>query len=109
MLVLLKTIVLDEYKTILKGAFVTEIKPLIPISIKALKNSSKQLPNLHRDREHGTLFIRQNPDIYRIINLEASDAHRRPELSLEVDTLEDLEVISAIITHFEGRLDYSLS
>jgi len=77
--------------------------------LEALKNSSQRLPNLHRDREHGTLFIRQNPDIYRIMNLEASDAHRRPELSLEVDTLEDLEVISAIITHFEGRLDYSLS
>ena len=77
--------------------------------LEALKNSSQRLPNLHRDREHGTLFIRQNPDIYRIMNLEASDAHRRPELSLEVDTLEDLKVINAIITHFGGRLDYSLS
>lgn len=59
-------------------------------------------------REHGTLFIRQNPDIYSIHNIEAPVRHKRPELELEVDTEEDFRVVSSIIENFYPRMDYTL-
>ena len=51
-------------------------------------------------REHGTLFIRRNPDLYRLLNLEAPPQWRRPELEIEVDVLEDVAVIEAVLNHF---------
>lgn len=51
-------------------------------------------------REHGTLFIRRNPGLYRLRNIEAPPDLRRPELEIEVDTGEDFAVISAIFAHF---------
>ena len=60
-------------------------------------------------REHGTGYIRQNPEIYRLLNLEAVGPERRPELVIEVDTAEDLEVVRTIIEHFHPRNDFSLA
>lgn len=54
-------------------------------------------------REHGTLYIRMNPNIYKIINVEAPEKWYRPELELEVDTKEDVYVISTIIEHFNSE------
>lgn len=51
-------------------------------------------------REHGTLFIRRNPDLYRLLNLEAPSQWRRPELEIEVDAPEDIPVIEAVLEHF---------
>jgi spore coat polysaccharide biosynthesis protein SpsF len=59
-------------------------------------------------REHGTLFIRHNPGLYRLLNLEAPPALRRPDLELEVDTEADLAVVGAVLQRFAGRADFSL-
>jgi spore coat polysaccharide biosynthesis protein SpsF len=59
-------------------------------------------------REHGTLYVRQNPERYRLLNVEAPPHLRRPDLELEVDTEEDLEVIEAIVKNFNGRTDFTL-
>lgn len=59
-------------------------------------------------REHGTLFIRQHPDLYRLLSVEATGNQRRPELELEVDTIEDFTVLEQILLHFQGRPDFSL-
>jgi spore coat polysaccharide biosynthesis protein SpsF len=59
-------------------------------------------------REHGTLYIRHNPQRYRLYNLEAPAELRRPELELEVDSALDLEVIAEILRHFGERLDFTL-
>ena len=77
-------------------------------STKALSDSSDRLPRSDPRREHGTLFIRQNPDIYKITNLEAPVRHHRPDLGLEVDTSEDFQVIARVIEHFSGRADFAL-
>lgn len=76
-------------------------------SLKALRDAAERTgdPSI---REHGTLFIRQHPDIYRIQNVAACGTHQRPELEIEVDSPEDMSVISAIVDHFADRLDYSL-
>ena len=59
-------------------------------------------------REHGTLYIRTHPEIYKLHNYEAPPHWRRPDLSLEVDTMEDITVMDRIITHFRGSIDFTL-
>lgn len=59
-------------------------------------------------REHGTGFMRQNPDVFRLLNIEAPDHQRRPELEIEVDTAEDFEVVKSVIEHFSPHTDFSL-
>ncbi len=51
-------------------------------------------------REHGTLYIRQNPSFYKVKNIVAPTKWHRPELELEVDTEEDIYVVSKIFEHF---------
>ena len=51
-------------------------------------------------RQHVAVNIDQHPDRYRICNLEAPPWFRYPDLHLEVDTLADFEVVSAIYEHF---------
>ena len=51
-------------------------------------------------REHVGPHIYQHPERYRICNLEAPPWFHYPELYLEVDTPEDLRVMSAIFEHF---------
>lgn len=76
-------------------------------SVDALADSDRRVVD-EAIREHGTLFIRQHPEIYKIINLDAPEQFHRPELELEIDTIEDLEVIRIILGHFSGRIDYRL-
>lgn len=59
-------------------------------------------------REHGTLFLRQHPDIYAVKNIEAQGIFRRPDIHLDVDTECDIGVIEAILRHFTPRKDFTL-
>jgi len=77
-------------------------------SVSALEDAA----NRARDpgvREHGTLFIRQHPGIYRLHNIEAPDELRYPEMEIELDTAEDFQVIEAIFRHFleQGQPDFN--
>ena len=77
-------------------------------SVAALQDSDDRVAASDPIREHGILFIRQNPQLYKVINLEAEGKRRRPEVELEVDSREDLDVVTAIIQHFDPRIDFSL-
>lgn len=59
-------------------------------------------------REHGTLYLRQHPEIYRVKNIEAQGALRRPAIHLDVDTEADVGIIDAILHHFLPRRDFTL-
>ena len=48
------------------------------------------------DREYVGVHIRSRPDRYRILNVEAPPWCHYPDLYLEVDTLEDFKVVTAI-------------
>ena len=50
------------------------------------------------EREHVTLFIYQNPKLFRIHFVEASGILKRPDLRLTVDTEEDLRLVREIFT-----------
>ena len=68
-------------------------------SVAALKDAhtrSKE-PNV---KEHGTLFIRQHPELYNLLNIEAPDDLYYPEMEIELDTAEDFQVIETIYRHF---------
>lgn len=52
-------------------------------------------------REHVSIHIYKNPDIFKCKNITAPDNLNYPELFLEVDTEEDFEVVKTIICHFE--------
>jgi spore coat polysaccharide biosynthesis protein SpsF len=42
------------------------------------------------------MHIKQNPKMFRVLNLIAPKEYRRPDLSLTLDTSEDLEVLRAL-------------
>lgn len=75
--------------------------------VSALADADRRIQDMSI-REHGTLFIRQNPTIYRIRNVEAPPDYHLPEIELEIDTEEDLFIISAVIEYFNGRADFTL-
>ena len=56
-------------------------------------------------REHVSIHFKQNRDKFNVFNLEAPAYYHYPEVYLEVDTQEDLKMISKIITHFTNS-DY---
>ena len=70
-------------------------------SARALADADKRCSDAET-REHGTLYIRQNPERYRLLNVEAPPHLRRPDLELEVDTEADLAVIETIVRNFAG-------
>ena len=61
-------------------------------------------------REHVGIHITKNPR-YRVLNLEAPEHYRHPEMYLEVDTGNDLKFVSNIIEHFVdlGQRHFSLA
>jgi len=59
--------------------------------------------------EHATLFLRQHPEFFKAVNIEAQGKLRRPDIHLDVDTEEDFRVITAIAEHFAPRGDFTLA
>ena len=67
---------------------------------KALRKSST-LVSTREEREHVTMHIRQNPRIFKTLNIIAPRPYRHPEISVTLDTKEDLEVLSFIAKNFK--------
>tara|TARA_X000000368_G_C23022156_1_gene708467 strand:- start:948 stop:1697 length:750 start_codon:yes stop_codon:yes gene_type:complete len=75
--------------------------------LSTLKDSNDRV-NDKKIREHGTLFIRQNPNLYKIKNIVAPEKWNYPELELEVDTKEDIIVISEIFNYFQNNDSFGI-
>jgi len=54
------------------------------------------------EREHVTIHIRKNPQLYKIHNVSAKN-ESHPEWRVCVDTNEDLELIKKIFKHYKGK------
>jgi len=67
---------------------------------EALRKSSG-LASKQEEREHVTMHIRQNPLIFKILNIVAPKPYRHPEISVTLDTKEDLEVLRFIAKNFK--------
>jgi len=76
-------------------------------SVKALQDSAARCQD-PAIREHGTMYLRQHPELYKLKNIEAKGRLRRPDIYLDVDTEVDVRVIEAILNHFAPRNDFSL-
>jgi len=60
-------------------------------------------------REHVGIHIYQKPDVFRIENLEAPAWLTWPDIHFEVDTDEDFDLLTRVITHFwESNPGFSL-
>jgi len=64
---------------------------------------SASMTNTPLDREHVTLHIIDNPDIFSRIDLPAPRSHRWPELEITLDESADYELIKRIIEHFTPK------
>lgn len=65
-------------------------------SLKALEDAAQERVPAEA-REHGTLFIRQHPERYRLYNIAAPLQLFYPGISVELDTKEDFVIIKNII------------
>ena len=77
-------------------------------SVKALEDSSKRAvsPDI---REHGTLFIRQHPEHYRLYNVEAPPELHLPDMEIELDTMEDFIMIKTIFENlYPSKPDFTI-
>jgi len=66
---------------------------VMPIEVLERMNRLAKLPE---DREHVTLYAYNNPDVFRINNVDAEGKLRRPEITLTVDTAEDFNRVEKI-------------
>ena len=72
------------------------------------KMAQMELSNI--EREHVTMKIRQNPDLFKTLNLVAPLRLRRPNYSVTLDTQEDYRVINQVydeMSKLYGR-DYGI-
>lgn len=67
------------------------------IDARALDKAERESHGL-AVREHATLFLRQNPQHFRIKNIEAPPQWYRPEISLELDEPKDLELFTRLVS-----------
>ncbi len=71
------------------------------ISVSALKKAHQHGEDRHRS-ELCTLFIAENPDVFKIQRVHPPDKLRRPDLRLTVDTPEDLMVVRKLYEDLKG-------
>ena len=69
------------------------------LSLNALKRSASMTKNAV-DREHVTLHIRNNPDLFSHLNLVAPPELFWPDLGLTLDEEADYELLTRIIQYF---------
>jgi len=92
----------NDLKTTFPPGMEVEVFTIEALADAATRTNDKSV------REHGTLFIRKNPDCYKLLNVEALGMRRRPELCLGVDTSVDAEVIDSVVKFFRDEKTFSL-
>lgn len=106
---------IDYFKTKNLDFYGNDLKTTFPpgFEVEIVKSKAFLKSDLLCDdpeiREHGTLFIRLNPDIFSIQNFEYINTYNFiPHLTL--DTQEDFELITTIFEYFysKSHLDFSI-
>jgi spore coat polysaccharide biosynthesis protein SpsF len=65
-----------------------------------LEDSNKNADKDYQ-KEHVTKYITENPEKFKLHNVEAEGILRRPEIRITLDTIEDFKLIEKIILHFD--------
>jgi spore coat polysaccharide biosynthesis protein SpsF len=76
-------------------------------SVKALRDTARRTQD-PAVREHGTLYLRQHPELYKLKDIEAQGVRRRPDICLEVDEKADITIIEEVLRYFSPRLDFTV-
>jgi spore coat polysaccharide biosynthesis protein SpsF len=76
------------------------------LRLSALKKSSA-ITNDRVEREHVTLHITRNPNIFTLHNVLAPLNLTWPDLGLTLDEIDDFQFISEILSNFSPRNDFS--
>lgn len=58
-------------------------------------------------REHVTLYILENSEKYKLINVKAEGKLNRPDIRVTIDKKEDYKLISKILKHFKN-IDFGI-
>jgi spore coat polysaccharide biosynthesis protein SpsF len=78
------------------------------ITAAALDRVQREARSPHH-REHVTIYVKENPDRFRVAFLDPPDNLRRPDLRITVDTPEDFLFVEGIISQIhEGFSQVSL-
>ncbi len=72
-----------------------------PVLEEAFKNATQKY-----EKEHVTPYILEHPQRFKLLNIEAEGKFRRPDIRITLDTKEDFELISKIISNFKA-IDFS--
>lgn len=67
------------------------------VSAEALRRAHR-LARQAEDREHVTTFVKRECEQFGLVDLEAPQALRRPDLRLTIDTEEDLRFMHAVLS-----------
>ena len=70
-------------------------------SVEALAKSESQTSE-PLDREHVTLHIKRNPELFPAIYLPALSPYFWPELAVTLDERDDYVFLKRLIEHFDG-------
>lgn len=78
------------------------------VTFEALAHADKEAGNQHY-REHVTLFIREHPELFKALKIDAPDYLRRPDYYLTIDYPEDLKLMRTLYqTLYNGNGLFSL-
>ena len=77
------------------------------LKVEALRKSVQSTTD-RLDLEHVTLFIRNNPQTFKLKNILASETQFWPELGLTLDEPSDVLLFQEILSYFQPRIDFSL-
>ena len=69
----------------------------------AILEHSSNLATTSLEREHVTLHIRRNPELYSHLNIVAPEAYFWPELGLTLDEEADFRLIAHLIEFFQQK------
>ena len=78
------------------------IKKTYPMGLRVQIFSKKNLTFVYENvddpavEEHVSNYFYENPDKYSILNMEATDEIKRPEIRLTIDTIQDIDLARSI-------------
>lgn len=100
---------IDFFKThdydLVTNSLKTTFTPGLELNVlnPAILYEADRLAIKKEEREHIFLYISRHPKKYKIYNFEATEDYNHPEISMELDTKEDFEVIKNLYEHFYPR------
>jgi spore coat polysaccharide biosynthesis protein SpsF len=76
-------------------------------TVAALEDADRRCADAATRRD-AAAYLRQNSRLYRLLAVQAEEGLDRPDLGFDLQGDADIDMIEAILDHFEGRSDIDL-